>query len=270
MDPARVEPNFVDQLARPDDWFAHPALVLIKDTQKTRVGKIATRIGSEQRTIYVKRYNAFSWRYRIGSLFTRSAARRALDGAEVLAGARIACASPVASIEIRRLGMLESSFFVSEEIAGAQTSDRFWRNALQPVRGRAGFYLRRDYLERLAKLFAELHAQRIYHDDLKDANIMAFAGEAGPQFALLDLEGVRRCSRLTRRRRIKNLVQLYRTHGKYLNRSHKLYFLKKYLGADFAHRPLSRSVAETIILIARRVDGRKARESSARQARIQR
>ena len=92
--------------------------MLVKDTVKTRVGKIAALIGENSRTIYVKRNTAFSLRYRIGSLFCRSAARRSLYGAEVLKTGAIASARPIASVEVRRYGMLESSFFISEEIPG--------------------------------------------------------------------------------------------------------------------------------------------------------
>jgi hypothetical protein len=249
----------IELLARPDDWLSDPGFVLVKDTLKTKVGRLSIPIGAASHTIYVKRYNAFSLRYRCGSLFSRSAARRSLAGAEVLAAAGIDSARPIASVEIRRGGMLESSFFVSEEIAGAQTSDRFWRNILKPVAGHDGLRERRAYLAALAALFARLHAQRIYHGDLKDANIMALAGAKEPRFALLDLEGVRRCSMISRRRRVKNLVQLYRTLGRYLRRPEQLFFLKSYLGADFKSRPIRRRFVIEVLNLARRVDRRKGR-----------
>jgi hypothetical protein len=254
-----ADPKFVELLARPDDWLSDPEFVLVKNTLKTKVGRLSIRIGAASRNIYVKRYNAFSFRYRVGSLFSRSAARRSLAGAEVLAAAGIDSARPIASVEIRRRGMLESSFFVAEEIAGAQTSDRFWRTILKPAGGRNGFQQRRAYLARLAALFASLHAQRIYHGDLKDANIMAFAGENGPRFALLDLEGVRRCAVISRHRRVKNLVQLYRTLGKNLRRPEQVFFLKSYLGADFRNRLIRRRFVMDVLNFARRVDRRKAR-----------
>jgi hypothetical protein len=263
-----ADPAFVESLTKADHWFADPAFVLVKDAEKTRVGRLTVKIGAASRVVYVKRYNAFSLRYRIGSLFVRSAARRALDGATILAGAGIESAQPIASVEVRRCGMLQRSFFVSEAIAGARTTDAFWRQNLRACEGRAGFRLRRQFLVRLAALFAALHSRRIYHDDLKDANIMAFVGEDGPQFALLDLEGVRRCFRLSERRRIKNLVQLYRTLGRYLSRSQKLFLLKVYLSTGFHDRALRHRIAVAVLGLARRVDRRKARESGEKQDRI--
>jgi hypothetical protein len=259
---AYADPAFVDLLAGADDWFADPRLVLVKDTKKTKVGRLTVTIAGASRSIYVKRYNAFSLRYRMGSLFSRSAARRSLCGAQILAAAAIASAQPVASVEARRCGMLRRSFFISEEIAGARTTDAFWRQQLRARGGREGFRLRRAYLARLAALFAALHARRIYHDDLKDANIMALPGADGSvKFALLDLEGVRRCARLSERRRVKNLMQLYRTLGRQLTRSQKLFLLKSYLGAAFRDRALRRRFATAVIELARRVDRRKAGEA---------
>jgi hypothetical protein len=78
----------------------------------------------------------------------------------------------------------------------------------------------------LAGLFASLHGHNVYHNDLKDANIVIGPEES---FFLLDLEGVRRNARLSRSRRIKNLVQLNRTLGKHLKRSERWYFLTCYL-----------------------------------------
>lgn len=262
-----ADPAFVDLLARADEWFGDPALVQVKDTKKTRVGRLEVTIGAAAGTIYVKRYNAFSLRYRIGSLFSRSAARRSLDGARTLAEAGVASARPIASVEVRRWGMLERSFFVSEAIPGARTSDACWRFALRPVGGADGFRLRCAFLAGLAGLFAALHARRIYHDDLKDANIMASAVGQGVQFTLLDLEGVRRCARVPRRRRVKNLMQLYRTLGRYLSRAQQLRFLKRYLGAEFCDRRLRRRMIEDVARLARKVDGRKAREAASRAGR---
>jgi hypothetical protein len=55
-------------------------------------------------------------------------------------------------------------------------------------------------------------------------------------FYLLDLEGVRVYENLNHSRRIKNLVQLNRTLGRFIRRTDKLYFLKVYLGSVFRNR----------------------------------
>jgi len=153
--------------------------------------------------VYLKRYNAFSARYRIGSLVLSSGAVKSVRGAEILSRAGISTATPLASIERRSWGILNSSFFLSKEIIRGKTADAYWRENLTPIRGAEGFRHRRRFLKALASLFVGLHEHGIYHNDLKDANILVHDGSSGEHFALLDLEGVRHCWYLSRRRRVK-------------------------------------------------------------------
>src|SRR5204863_3184173 len=89
----------------------------------------------------------------------------------------------------------------------------------------------------LAQIFHNLHSHGIYHNDLKDANILAVDRSEGTvRFFLLDLEGVKRYAPLSEKRRVKNLVQLHRTLGRYLRQTDRLIFLKWYLCAAFVRR----------------------------------
>ena len=265
---AYADPAFVDLLADADRLFDDAKCHVIKDQKKIKVGRLSVNVSGKIRSIYVKRYNVFSLRSRLGSLFFQSGALRSLQGADVLAEAGIPTAMPLASVEDRIYGMLRKSFFLSEEIAGAKTADRYWIDNLQDRKDREGFQLRRAYLARLAGLFHTLHARQIYHDDLKDANIMAVAGDNGGSVDsfLLDLEGVRRCSRLSQRRRVKNLVQLYRTLGKHLTRSQRLSFLKNYFPASYSDRTLKRNLVVRVLRRAHRVDRRKTPGAWGKQA----
>lgn len=265
-----LDPAFVGILADADRLFENAKCHVIKDQRKMKIGRLTVRIAGEARSIYVKRYNVFSLRSRLQSLFFRSGALRSLQGADLLAASGIATATPVAGVEDRVYGMLRKSFFVSEEIAGAKTADVWWTEQLQDHKGRDGFLLRRAYLARLAALFHSLHARQIYHDDLKDANIMAVTGgnDEPVQFLLLDLEGVRRCSRLSERRRVKNLAQLYRTLGRHLTRSQGLCFLKTYLGDSYADRKGRRKLAVRVLRRAHRENRRKVRGDGRWQATI--
>jgi hypothetical protein len=261
LHPAFLDPTFVTRLADPDQFFHDPGCEIVKDQKKIKVGRLTVTVAGSPRSVYVKRYNAFSLRYKIASPLARSGARRALRGAAILGAANILTATPVAAVERRVRGVLTGSFSVSEEIAGGATVDAYWRETLRPIAGRAGFCRRRRFLSALAGLFRSLHEQNIYHDDLKDANILAVpnGAERPESFFLLDLEGVRRCSTLSERRRVKNLVQLERTLGRHLRRIDRLVFFKSYLGASFADRRLRRKRLETILAAARRVDRAKAR-----------
>lgn len=234
-----------DLVADPDLLFADPRCEIVKDQRKIKVGRIWLEIGGEPRRIYLKRYNAFSWRYRLASLFVPSGASRSWIGAGILVRSGFQTGRPIAAVEFRSWGMLTKSFYLSEEIPGGRTADTYWREELIPLGGREGLLRRRNFLRALAGLFRSLHAKNIYHNDLKDANILVRAGQSHEEgFYLLDLEGIRECRYLNRRRQVKNLVQLNRTMGRFLRRSEKLFWLQGYLGPTFYDRKERRAWVE--------------------------
>ena len=259
-----VDRNFanqelLEQIADCDHLLARPECQIIKDQKKIKVGRLSLALMGKQYSLYIKRYNAFSLRYRFGSLLCASGAVRSLRGAALLQSAGIRAIRPVAAVESRVKGALTKSFFVTEEICGGKTADAYWREDLAASRLASVWKRQRNFLGGLASLFRSLHAADIYHNDLKDANILTVSGpeDLSQSFFLLDLEGIKRYARLSWKRRTKNLVQLNRTLGRYVSRSAKLYFLKCYLGATFANRPQTKRLIQTILTESYRLDARK-------------
>lgn len=259
-----MEPTFLDRLADADSFYADGGCHIVKDQRKIKVGRLAVAIAGQPRTLYVKRYNAFSLRYKLLSRFTQSGAFRALQGAAILRAAEIPSVVPVAAVEHRSGGILSKSFFIAHEISGGKTADAYWRDELVGALGRAGFKSRHRFLAKLAALFNSLHAQQIYHNDLKDANILVVGNESENDFQLfvLDLEGIKSYRNLSVQRKVKNLVQLNRTLGRYLRASEKLYFLKCYLGREFAPRRARRQWIGSVVKDSHRLDAVKARGAS--------
>jgi serine/threonine protein kinase len=254
-------------LANPDQLFGRTECQVIKDQRKTKVVRLTLKIGRAPVGVYLKRYNAFSVRYRVASLITASGALKSLRGAEILSNAGISTGKPLAAIELRSWGMLESSFFLTAEIVRGKTADAYWRENLMPLNGVEAFRQRRRFLKNLAKLFSHLHRSCIYHNDLKDANILVDANPPGDEgFFLLDLEGVRLCRYVNRRRRVKNLVQLNRTLGKFLTRTEKVIFLIAYLGKIGADRLSKRRWVSAILRATRTGDRRSLVKTASDKA----
>ncbi len=252
--------------ADPDRFFDLPGCEVIKDQKKIKVGRVKIQIQGALRTVYLKRYNAFSWRYRFGSLFQASGALRSLKGAAILSESGICTARPLAAAESRSWGALNKSFFLSEEIENGKTADLYWQEKLLTLKGQEGALRRKRFLRELGELFGSLHQQSVYHNDLKDANILVRPDSNGrsEHFYLLDLEGIRRYQKLNRRRRVKNLVQLNRTLGKYLRATDKVRFLKGYLGPAFSNRADKRSWVASVLKESSRLDRlRNAQTSTA-------
>jgi tRNA A-37 threonylcarbamoyl transferase component Bud32 len=249
----------------PDHFFDLPGCEIIKDQKKIKVARAKIEIHGDVKTVYLKRYNAFSWRYRFGSLFQSSGALKSLNGAAILAEAGIRTARPLAAVDSRSWGMLNRSFFLSEEIENGKTADAYWREELLTVKGKEGTQRRKRFLQGIGELFRCLHQQNVYHNDLKDANILVQPefSTGGEHFYLLDLEGIRRYRRLNRRRQTKNLVQLNRTLGKYLRATEKLRFLESYLGPSFSNRIDKRDWAVSVLRQSNRLDRLRNIEVSA-------
>ena len=236
LDPNYADPAVLALLKNPDGLFDLPGCEVIKDQRKIKVVRLVLDLGGAKRCIYIKRYNAFSLRNRLASIFTPSGGVKSLRGAAILFRNGIATAKPIAAFEDRLWGAVTRSFFLAEEIEGGVTVDSLWRETLSRQATPAGIRSRQAFLTSLGSLFHALHSQGVYHNDLKDANILVRPDSSGrgELFYLLDLEGIRRYRKLNRRRRIKNLVQLHRTLGQYLRRPDKLRFLASYLGPLFS------------------------------------
>lgn len=260
IDRGLVKDELVGLLKDPDALFSRPGAQLVKNQRKIKVACVPVALAGQHCHVYVKRFNAFSWRYRLASLLFSSGAVRALRGGHVLIEAQIPAARAIAALEFRRWGMLTKSFFLTEEIAGGKTADAYWREDLQSAGTGGGRSRRQDFLRLLAALFRRLHDLNIYHNDLKDANILVVPGsDHEPEsIFLLDLEGIRRYRKLNQRRKIKNLVQLNRTLGTHLARREKLVFIKFYLSHSFADLRERKRWIKAVLRQSREKDRKKS------------
>ncbi len=230
----------------PDRLLTRPDCVIVKLQRKVAVGRVTTAIGP----VYVKRYTVHAARIALGSLFLRSPARQAFETARTLAALGFGVPQPVAAVEERRVGSLRRSFFLTREVPGALTADRFWDAA----RDRPA--ARRRVARALGGLFRRLHAAGVYHNDLKDVNILVRDGGGEAELILLDLERVH-LGPVAIRRRTKNLVQLERTLGRRANAAARLRTLASYLGPG-AGRAERRAWVARIATAADRKDRRAA------------
>jgi len=260
LDSNWADPQFVAVLKNVDELFNRPRCEVIKDQRKIKVARVVVEVSGEKQPIYVKRYNSFSLRQRFGSIFAWSGGVKSLRGAAILNRNGIATAKPIAAVEERVQGAVRRSFYLSQEISGGVTVDAYWLNTLKPLPFLEGSRRRRMFLDTLGELFRTLHGQGVYHNDLKDANILAAPVGNGESIDLylLDLEGVRQYPVLSESRRIKNLVQLNRTLGRHLTGTQRLTFLRAYLGRSFVDRRLRRSLTAKVIGASKRLDAFKA------------
>ena len=224
------------------------------------------RIGEETLLVYMKQHNALSLGHRLASLFLPSAAMRSLVGAITLMQAGYSTAKPLAALEYRNRGVLIKSLYFSEEVSGAKPVNIFWHEDLRRLHGADGYRKRRAFLRALAQFLSSLHRKHIYHNDLNASNILIRGQEAPVQglFNVIDLQGLRKCFYVSKRRRIKNLAQLERTLGRLLSHTEKLFFLKAYVEFASVHRRKKRNLINTILQEAKRQILKEFRRAAGR------
>jgi lipopolysaccharide kinase (Kdo/WaaP) family protein/glycosyl transferase family 2 len=241
----------------PDRLLTSARCRLVKFQRKVVVGRIETAGGP----IYVKRYNVHAPRVALASLGRDSPAFDALANAQALRARGFTVPEPVAAIEHRTAGVLRASFFLTREVPGAETVDVAWRRLLAFADPRARGVARRGFARALGVLFGRLHAAGVYHNDLKDVNLLVTGPLSAPRFTLLDLERVT-LGDVPERRRVKNLVQLARTLGPLATRTDRARFLAAYVGVD---RHARRALAARVLRAQRAKDrGRDAASVGAR------
>jgi hypothetical protein len=240
----------------PDSLLTGRDCTIVKMQRKVVVGRVVTAAGA----LYVKRYNVFAVRVALGSFGRASPALAAWRAARTLGRLGFATAEPVAAIEFRRAGFLGKSFLVTRPVEGAVRADERWQAILADPDTARRRVARRALARALGDLFRRLHAAGVYHNDLKDANILVGGPPGSPACVLLDLERVRVGAPVGERRRRKNLVQLERTLGRRASRADRLRFLDAYLAPDRnARRAVLRHWSAAVAAGAARKDLRRAR-----------
>jgi len=112
------------------------------------------------------------------SCFRKSKARRSYEYAEILIQKRIPTPQPVAYIEVRKLGLLQDSYYISLECPYTRMMREFWEPDLNG---------REDIIKAFAKFSVKLHDSGILHVDFSPGNILFDKNEDGIHFSLVDI-----------------------------------------------------------------------------------
>ncbi len=232
----------------PEDLLAAPNARTVKDHRRTAVASVRV-CGRE---VFVKRFKPYVWYRRLESAWVATAARRCWKASALLERAGFAVAPALAMVEVRRFFLPADSYFVTGAVPGAMPAGRLW------LEGKLGSVERRRVLLSGAKTLRRLHDAGFYSRDANADNfLIRVAPGAEIEFFLLDLENMRRLRRVSRRRRVKNLVQLQRPVRGSMRRADQVRFVRAYLGGDCGE--LRRWLAALSVL-----DWKKEKEYSRR------
>jgi len=225
-----------------------PDFRVLKRTERTLAGT-AQLNGVE---IFIKCVSYQSWVKGLIARIFGSRARRTIRGAKLLYQIGFAHPKLIAAFEHRHAGSVRTSYIIVEYLRHPKVLSRF---ALADGRN---CYWRRSISKQLAHSIRNLHASGCYTRDLQETNVMLEAHRSTLGIYFTDLEDFRRLPLVPRALRLRNLLQLDRSIGRFVSRAHRLRFLYNYLGED-ASRMDMRGVVARLHRMRERTERRKLR-----------
>jgi hypothetical protein len=244
--------------ARSPDWETIGGLIddvmhgsgfrLVKETQRTLAG-ITQLNGIE---VFVKRVSNKSWIKGIIARFCGSRARKTIRGANLLQGIGFAHPKLIAAFEQRHAASVTASYIIVEYLRRPKILSRF------ALADGHDYHWRRWVSKRLAQTIRRLHAEGCYTRDLQETNLMLAAQDGTLKVYFTDLEDFRRLPLVPWQLRLNNLLQLDRSIGRFISRTHRLRFLYDYWGEN-ARRIEVRALVERLNCMRQRLERRKLR-----------
>jgi tRNA A-37 threonylcarbamoyl transferase component Bud32 len=216
-----------DLLADPDAIFDQPWVRMLKRSPSSTVAEFGWPDG---RRVILKRFQvrrrSDAW---LGLLRPTGALRSWVYG-HGLRERGLPTVRPLVMFHRYSGGRPREGYVLTEKIDGATDLHEWARRLLaQPAEGRT--VRLRPRVEALARVVRELHRRGLSHRDLKAPNLLTALDPDVHQFWLIDLVGVRRRDRISRRRRAANLARLHTSFRDHplVTRTEKLRFLRIYL-----------------------------------------
>ncbi len=215
-------------LADPDAPFRRDGVRLIKDSRSSTVAELDVTVGGVVTPAVYKRFRVTAWGDPWLALVRPTGALRSWVMGQGLRERCLPSPKPLAVLHRLDRGRPAEGYLLVEKVPEARDLKRWVTDLGQAPEAERRGRLRRA-VERLAALVRELHRRNLSHRDLKAANVLVT--EPGPEFWFIDLVGVRRHGKLSRRRRVQNLTRLHVSFhdNPAVSRTDKLRFLRVYL-----------------------------------------
>ena len=210
----RVE-DWRKALESPERLLSGDGAVLVKDTRSGVIVRRELTIGEHTVDVFVKRpRRKRTWKI-VVDCFRQARPTRAFRLGHALLTRRIATALPLVALE-RRIGpLLVDSMLIVEAVEGERLNLflQQWLGGSSEGEGRltAGEQRRlgRDVLWQMGRMLQRLHDNNFHHRDLKGPNMLVqWSQDQPPEIVLVDLDGLQRVRRLTRRKQFQGLMRL--------------------------------------------------------------
>ncbi len=178
--------------------------------------------------ICVKQFCYPSFWGRMREHFRRSKGFKSWRAANGVRAKGLPSLKPLAFAERRDWQGLRESFLLMEARVNDQEMDRYI------LQGFGDFKKKRLFIRTFARWLDSLHQRRLYHKDMKTCNILVSEKGETWDFHLLDFEDLLLDEDVSRKRLLRNFLQLNTSTPRVMTRADRYRFLREY----FRHNPI--------------------------------
>ncbi len=219
-------------------------LTSIKASEFARIFKFAVEFSGSTQQVFYKEYLCRSMWDFAKHIFRTSRANRAFQASLMLQENGFNVPEVIAFGEERNGFFCRRNFLLTREVEDAKQFFLCIRDRCQDLT-KETLRDKRRLIRAFGQTIGRMHAEGIFHGDLRLGNILARQNNSGWQFFFLDNERTRKFLKLPGSLRLKNLVQtnMFRED---INNTDRLRFLKAYLRENHIIAPIRKLWAKKI------------------------
>jgi len=200
--------------------------VRLPSSDYARVFKCSVSLDGAVRPLYLKKYLCRSALDFVKHLFRPSRARRAFNATLMLHKNGFDAPAVVGLFEHRTGSFCDENLLLTEGIENSKSMQQLLVDICRNSAGDA-FNRRRALIEAFGGIIGQMHANGIFHGDLRLGNVLVVSQEHKWRFYFIDNERTKKFYNLPTRRRLKNLVQINMFRSGITN-TDRLRFFKAY------------------------------------------
>ncbi|MCJ7729967.1 MAG: hypothetical protein MUO27_08850 [Sedimentisphaerales bacterium] len=202
----------------------------VRSSKFTDVYRFGVRFGNNEKVVYLMEYFYRSWWDFVKHFFRSSRAKRAMEAGFMLAENGFESPYVIAMGQRNFAFLTTRSFVATLEVENS-------RSVYQLVSAAEKFQEKRSFIRAFGRTIGRMHADGIFHGDLRLGNVLAQKTEDRGQktedgkqwhFFFLDNERTKRFRRLPARLRLKNLVQINMFEPGKVSNTDRMRFFKEY------------------------------------------
>ncbi|OHB88518.1 MAG: hypothetical protein A3D13_06535 [Planctomycetes bacterium RIFCSPHIGHO2_02_FULL_40_12] len=204
--------------------------------KETKIRSVISVPGSDinGKGIYIKYFKKGGYSNYLKYLFLPTRTRTEWKVGNALLSNDINTALPLATAEKRRYGMLESSLLVTEAVTNSEPLMEYCQANYEGALSGEKEDEKSKLLDKLAGFVRDIHKKGFCHYDLHAGNILIKFKDNPPSsphdydLYLMDLHSVKILKKVSNRKRLHNLAQIFNSLLSILTESDKLDFLRSY------------------------------------------